>query len=168
MTTVERLVQDAYRPDRLYPIVSDKYRGHYAGRLPDGRQALVTCGYPKEVCAFLFTAEGDYFGVERREPELTAEPEEEGLATNDAELHRYLAAEFGFAPGLIRVKRFAEPSEMVSIEPLPVSLAHVAAHPESASAGDLEDLRSWVEQGEFVLCTWNDYYLDATGEVTAS
>jgi hypothetical protein len=103
----------------------------------------VTYGYPKEICAYLSTAEGDY-----------------------------LAAEFGFTDGLIRVKRFEEESGWVAIEPLTHYLRDFAAHhesvPEEYRANALEELRGWVEAGAFVLYTWNDYWLDANGEVTSS
>jgi hypothetical protein len=169
---LEELVRDACRPDRLYPIRSEKHYGHYAGHLPDGRQALITCSCLQEVRAFLFTRDGDYLGVEHRKPVLTAVPEEPYLDVNDAELRAYLVAEFGFTPGLIRVKRFDEPSEWVSVEPLTHYLADFVADPESVPEdgreGALEELREWIEAGEFVLNTWNDYWVDANGEVTSS
>jgi hypothetical protein len=169
---IARLARIACRPDRLFPIRSEKCYGHWAGHLPDGRQALVLCGRMKQVRAFLFTAAGDYLGFEHRQPALTAPPEEPWLDLNERELLDYLAAEFGFAPGLIRVKAFEEPSELVSVEPLTGYLTDFVADPESVPAdgraGALEELRGWVEAGEFVLGTWNDYWVDADGEVTSS
>jgi hypothetical protein len=32
----------------------------------------------------------------------------------------------------------------------------------------LDGLRRWVEEGSFVLITWNDYWLNDEGEVTSS
>ena len=161
---IDQLFDYAFRSDRLYPIKSNKGYGFFTGRLADGRQALVTCGIQKKLCAYLFSTEGDYLGVERREPKLIAEPEELGAATNDRELHDYLAKEFGFTPDLIRVKEFDEPAELVSINPLPRYLDESELDDESY----LVDLRQWVEDGAFVLITWNDYWLNANGEVTAS
>jgi hypothetical protein len=139
--------------------------------LSDGRQALITCGFSKEVCAFLFSAEGDYLCLERRKPRLNAD-----LVSNKdshvRELYAFLSAEFGFAPDLIRIKRFAEPTESVSVQPLPQSLRQFAESPAEADADEylckLEELRRWVDEEAFVLNTWNDYWLDASGKVTDS
>lgn len=167
---IARLGRSAARPDRLYPVRTTAAYGHHTGRLPDGRQALVTCGYPKRVCVYLFTPEGDYIGVERRTPRLEADVDD--TDTHVGELYAHLSEAFGFVPDLIRVKRFSEPSEVVSIEPLPDYLAEFVAHPEGVDAderaGLLENLRQWVEDGSFLLNTWNEYWLDDEGEVTSS
>lgn len=164
---IERLISAAWRKDRLYPIRSEKYYGFYAGRLPDGRQALVTCGYPKEVCAYLFTEDCEYQGVERRKPTLIADLDGPERDTHVRELHEYLAVEFGFVPDLIRVKRFCESEELVSIEPLPRYLDEPGGF-DGTDEEYLKDLRQWVGEGAFVLNTWNDYWLNANGEVSAS
>src|SRR5262249_1840913 len=70
---IARLGRAAAQPDRLSPVRTTAAYGHHTGRLPDGRQALVTCGYPKRVCVYLFTPEGDYIGVERHTPSLEAD-----------------------------------------------------------------------------------------------
>jgi hypothetical protein len=167
---IARLGRLACRPARLYPVRTTAAYGHHAGRLPDGRQALVTCGYPKQVCVYLFAPEGDYIGVERRTPRLEADLDD--TDGHVSELYAYLSEAFGFVPGLICVKRFSEPSEIVSIEPLPDALAELVADPESVDAeeraGLLEWLRRWVEEGSFLLNTWNEYWLDDEGRVTSS
>jgi hypothetical protein len=167
---ITRLVQIASRPDRMYAIRSTEAYGHHTGRLPDGRQALVTCGYPKRVCVYLFTAEGDYLGVDCRTPKLEAHVDD--TSAHVRELHDFLSRAFGFVPGLIRVKRFCEPSEVVSIEPLPNYLDEFVSDPEGVDTEErkrhLESLREWVEENSFVLNTWNDYWLNSEGEVTGS
>jgi hypothetical protein len=166
---IARLAGVATRPDRLYAIRSTAAYGHHAGRLTDGRQALVTCGYPKQVCVYLFTAEGEYEGVERRTPKLDADL---GSDAHVRELYDSLAREYGFVPGLIRVNRFSEPREGVSIDPLPDYLAEFVADPAGEDAEErathLELLRQWVAEESFVLSTWNDYWLNADGKVTSS
>src|SRR5689334_13508033 len=111
---IKRLVQKANRPDRLYPIRSNKYYGFWTGHLPDGRQALVDfCGsWLMEV--LLFSHEGNYLGREARKLDPMLPPDDSDIF-NDQQLHAYLSAEFGFTPALIRIKRFYEPEASLSI-----------------------------------------------------
>jgi hypothetical protein len=115
----------------------------------------VTCGDPKGICLFRFSREGDYLGFQRRTPALVRPPEEAGLAVNDRELHDFLRDEFGSIPDLIRVKRFAEPAEEVSIDPFPAHLKALATDPKDVPEGErhlrLAELTQWVGQGDFVL-----------------
>jgi hypothetical protein len=176
---IQRLVRDASRPGRRFPIRSEKSYGHYAGLLPDRRQAPVICGNTPDVRVFLFSPEGDYLGHQRRSDAPERPPKEAGRPLSDRELdlfirelHRFLADEFGFEPGLIHVKRFEEPAESVSVEPLPGYLVEFAADPEGVPEDrrpyHLAELERWVAEGDFVLNTWNDYWLDKDGEVISS
>jgi hypothetical protein len=128
---------------------------------------------------FLFSPEGDYLGHQRRSAAPKPWSEEAGQPLSDRELdlfvqelHQFLADEFGFKPGLIHVKRFEEPAESVSIEPLPSYLVEFAADPEGIPedrrSDHLAELERWVAEGDFVLNTWNDYWLDKDGEVISS
>jgi hypothetical protein len=172
LAELDRLVSEAHRPDRRFQIRSEKYHGFYAGHLPDGEQMLVTCNRIGELRSFFFSGDGDYLGMRRRTPETLRPEGEVGLDLHVRQLHEILAAEYGFAPGLIRVKEFEEPEALVSVAPLPAYLEEFArdpkCEPEERWPALVEELKRWVLEGDFVLNTFNDYWLDSSGEVSSS
>ncbi len=152
-----------YQPDRLYPLGSEPSYGWWAGHLPDGRQALVLTLDEDELSVLTFDAGGRYLGVEQRVARLAEPPGPDDGLLKEAELQQYLRAALGLTPGQIRVRRFAEPSLLVSIEPLvgPDDLPDVAG-------GDLADLTRMVADGDFEFHSGNVYVVDCTGEVVSS
>jgi hypothetical protein len=170
-----RLVAEARRPDRLYPIRSNKYYGFYTGRLPGGHQAMVTGGtHGYELHADIFDSEGNFVGVERRKTNFTEPPEESYLDVNDAELHAYLRLEFGFEPGLIRIKRPLESADAdFALKPLSSFQEAFLQDPTEGPYGppareQVDRLMEWLKNGEFALHLGNEYEMDSDGEVTSS
>lgn len=164
----------ARSPDRLYPVVSHKHYGFYAGRLADGRQALVTVGMRDALHVHFFDPAGDFLGVEQLTPQFEREPEEPYLDRNDEELHAFLQAELGFRPDRIRIKRVEHADAEFSIEPMPESYEDFLRDPNQDWMPDEHrraqwyHVHKWLKEGEFVLLCGNDYWLDQTGEVTSS
>ena len=169
---LQLLIEDARRPDRLYPIQSNKYYGFYAGHLPDGRQALVTVGLQEEVRLHLFDRAGTFLRVEVATAQFTQAPEESFLSVNDEELHRWLAERYGFSAGLIRIKQFYDPDADFDIEPFPHHFEDLIAGDRNFTRADRERypryIREWCQERAFVLKSCNDYWLDDAGEVTSS
>src|SRR6266849_369882 len=98
--------------DKLFPIQSAPERDFYAGHLPGGRQALIARSvYPKIVVA-VFDSGGSLFDVVRRDlpcPQVDGKPLLREV--DEDEFHEYLKREFGFTPGLVRIKAFCIPEE---------------------------------------------------------
>lgn len=188
---IQELYRQATDPGRLYPVRSHKWYGFYAGQLPQGRQALVTGGNRRhELAVHLFDRDGNFLGVERRELNFDCfgdsgedddeEQEEDEDSPDGGEggmaqtLRAYLAAEFGFRPGLIRIKRVDHPDAEFSIDPLPTHYEEFLEDPHNRLFTDEDrhaypySMREWLRQGEFIFNYNNDYYVDQNGEVTSS
>jgi hypothetical protein len=170
---LRELVARASRPERLYRIKSNEDYSFYAGRLADGRQALVTLDVRLLLVVTLFDAAGKMVGEEERDLAGRWPIPGHGYADVDhAELHAYLWAEFGFKPAVIRIRKFV--TDRVSIAPLPAHYQEFVDDAESPSFdGEQRErfrayIKEWVKGEEFVLLWGNDYWLDKNGDVTSS
>jgi hypothetical protein len=162
--------------DRLFPVRSAPDRYFYAGLLPSGRQALVGRSVHGYILVALFGPDGELIEVVRRDlPSPPAEPGPGRIREVDEDrFEEYLGREFGFTPGLIRVKEFRLPAEMFGVYPLPDYFREFLTDP-SSPAYDEEDrqalpevIERWVKDGQFVLEWGNDFWLNSQGEVVAS
>ncbi len=164
--------------ERTFPVKSSKWYGFYAGTLPRKRQGLLALDVGNTLLVAVFDARGNFLEEQQLSLEgiLQQPPEEQYLAVNDAELHEYLRREFGFRPGLVRVKEFGT-SRGLSVHLLPHHYQEYVEAPdamteESWGQEDVDhwplSIQGWIDRGDFVLDWGNDYYLDSTGEVTSS
>jgi len=91
-----------------------------------------------------------------------------------ARCHEYLKQEFGLTPGLIQVREFHLPDEMLAVYRLPEFYQHFLKDPNGPGFDDemrdyLPDrLKQWREEQRFVFQWDNDFWLDKNGEVTDS
>lgn len=146
---------------RLYPLRAGE--GYFdAGVTRDGRQALMAAFYPMTFAIF-FAADGTF--LEYVERPTQGKPDE-------PELRRW-QAELGFTPQTIRVEKFSVDEQGLGIEDLTSSQEELLDDPDSEPDEDeraerLKSLRTWLEEGSFVLYWGNDLWLDGAGHVTSS
>ena len=169
---LRREAEEAARPDRLYPIRSEKYYGFYAGHVPGKRQALVA-GDLDLLIAF-FEHQGNLLEVQRRTlPPSVKVPEMNCGTLDDRDFQEYLKKEFHFRPGLIRVKAFQIQPEGLAVHPFPSHYQLFLDNPHDGFNAEDRDyypelIRTWIADKQFVLDWGNDYWLDNNGEVTSS
>jgi hypothetical protein len=169
------LERDA-KGDLLFPIRSAPGRYFYAGHLPKQRQALIGCGICGPLTVAIFDAGGSLTQVIHHElPSPSVIPDSKPVhARNEEEFYKCLHREFGFSPGLIRIKEFHIPEEMFAVYHLPQHLQKFLENPNDPIFDDEDHealpgmIREWNEWGQFVLEWGNDFWLDSTGEVVAS
>jgi hypothetical protein len=162
--------------DLLFPIRSAPGKYFYAGHLPGCRQALIARSVYGQLIAPMFDGHGNLTGIVRQElPSPPVLPDSgEVREVDEDDFHEYLRREFGFSPGLIRIKEFHIPQEMFAVYHLPQQYREFLDNPKSTAFGAEERqafpglIRRWLEQGQFVLEWGNDFWLDSTGEVVAS
>lgn len=161
---LRRDAEKAARSDRRYPIRSDSNYGFHAGHVPKKRQALIALDVSLNLLVAFFDAKGNFLQVERRNlsPSL-----------NDRDFQKYLKKEFGFKPGLIRVKAFLIKPELLAVHAFPSHFQEFLDNPRDGfDAADRDrypqSIRTWIANKEFVLDWGNDYWLDDNGEVTSS
>ncbi len=124
--------------------------------------------------AAFFEAAGNLADVQRRSlaGQLTRPPEDPCLEVNNKELHAWLRKEFGFKPSLIRVKSFLIEEEQISVEAFPSHFQEFLEDPNQFDDEERqhypESIRSWIEEGAFVLIWDNDHWMDQNGEVSSS
>jgi hypothetical protein len=171
---VQRVWQEASRPDRLYPLFSHGWSyGFYTGRVPGDRQAIAFWDGPEDVALLLFDRSGVYVGNDRRRvrpmPNAAAEP------SDDEPAHAHLRHEFGFVAGPIKVRRFHEPRWVISVEPLADCYLEFVRDPIGYTKGDEQEVldltevvRGWVEEGRFAFSFYNEFWMSADGEVECS
>jgi hypothetical protein len=103
-------LEAAKNPNRLYPIVTNRHCGFYAGRTADGRQLLAGERCPDLLVGF-FDNGGNLREVHYQRIEEQGEVEQR--------LHEW----YGYLPELIRVKRFRiAPSPDQPTNPLQLAL----------------------------------------------
>jgi hypothetical protein len=160
----------------LFPIRSAPGRYFYAGSLPDGRQALVGRSVYGQLIVAIFDRDGDLMQLIHRDlPSPPVFPDSDEIREVDEDnFQEYLHQEFGFSPGLIRVKEFRVSEDMFAVYHLPNHYREFLENPNGPAFGDEEReafpglIQEWNEAGHFVLGWGNDYWLDSTGEVVAS
>jgi hypothetical protein len=162
--------------DLLFPIRNAPDRYFYAGHLPDGRQALVGRSVYGQIIAALFDHGGNLMQVIHQDlPSPPVLPDAGAIReVDDDDFQAYLWCQFGFTPGLIRIKEFRVPGEMFAVYHLPQHYREFLEDP-NGPAFDAEQREAfpdmicqWNEWGQFVLEWGNDFWLDSTGEVVAS
>ncbi len=93
---------------------------------------------------------------------------------DEVEFHEYLLKEFGFTPGLIRVREFHLPEEMLAVYRFPELFQDFLKNPIDPTID--EELRQslpgridlWQKEERFVLQWGNVFWLNSKGEVTDS
>jgi hypothetical protein len=166
-----QLLEHATRPDRLYPIQSNKYYGFHAGRLPDGRQALIAIDETLTAVFATFDRNGNL--VEAQYPTLPAVQPDPAFyyRQHEGELVAYVRNLYGLTPALIRIKQFVERDKGLSVRPIPFCYSHLHAQADSADVQDeslMDRFRRWLTGEWFVLDWYNDYWLDGEGAVASS
>jgi hypothetical protein len=142
--------------------------------LPGENQAILFWVRPNEVAILRFSPVGEYLGEDVRKcpplPNLLGQPDQRSEAVHD-----HFRDAFGFAPGLVRVKRFFADHWQVGIRPVEWFHDEFAADPATFCSGDqeeatdeLDSLRSWVEEGQFVFDCGNSYWVNDCGTVFSS
>ena len=162
--------------DLLFPIYSAPERYFYAGHMSHGCQALIARSVYGQMIAVIFDGRGNLMQVIRQElPSPPVLPDSREIREVDEDdFQEYLRREFGFSPGLIRIKEFRIPEEMFAVYHLPQHYREFLENPNSPAFDDEQRkafpglIRQWNEWGQFVLEWGNDYWLDNTGEVVAS
>jgi hypothetical protein len=169
------LERDA-KGDLLFPIRSAPERYFYAGHLPDGRQALIARSVYGQLIAAICDGGGNLTQVVHQElPSPPVLPDSgEIREVDEDEFREYLRREFGFSPGLIRIKEFHIPEGMFAVYHLPPHYREFLENPNGPSFDEEERqafpglIRQWNECGQFVLEWGDDFWLDSTGAVVAS
>ena len=146
---------------RLYPLQAGEAYFD-AGVTRDGRQALMAAFYPMTFAIF-FAGDGTFLEYVERPNE--GEP-------NEPELRRW-QTELGFTPQTIRVEKFCIDEQGLGIADLrgfdEELLDDPDSEPDEAERAErLKSIRTWIEEGSFVLYWGNDLWLDGTGHVTST
>lgn len=173
------------RDDRhLYRISTHEPYCFHAGTSRDGRQVLIGLLCP-DLVALFFDSDGALLDLEKRPLDflrpsgviVDGEAVEGQVGTfdiHDERIPHHLRSwqnEIGFTPCTIAVRRFFVPELGVGIQDAPDHFAEILADPNSSKdeKRDIrESMRCWNANGQFVLWWGNDYWLNATGEVTSS
>jgi hypothetical protein len=160
------LVARARDPERLFPIRSNKSCAFYAGHLPDSTQVLIGRWGAEKVLVLSFSQWGGLYDVHRRDlPPFLQPPEEPLLEVNDSEFHEYLREEFGFTPGLVRVRQFLVADDECGfwVGPLPWHYNEFLAAPEEhtpeVQAEYRDTIRQFIARGVCVLDWGNDWWV---------
>ena len=159
---------------RLYSIQNDTYRFH-TGALPDGRQVLMGVQFP-ELVVVEFDAEGNYSTLFPRDiPANILRISKHDTYSADRDLLdeeiRKLQQTIGYSPATIHVKQFFLADRWIGIKDLPDYLVETM---EGSDTDDLEvaeakeEIRTWQENGDFVLWWCKDIWLDASGAITST
>ncbi len=192
-------ITEVYRPfDQLFPMRGDMHYGMIAGHLPGGQPALALPG-DRHLVLLRFDPAGSLVEVTCKRPCCDAD-----------ELPGRLRKEFGFKPGLIRVREFTTHPEIprrrapwfftssqrpadedIAVVLWPYFLAAVAGAPDTPHhpypwpqplVGEPKlrdytlktwrectlDLHAWMEDGDYVIDCWNDYWGGRDGQIHAS
>lgn len=106
------------------PALSDRRapdRYFHAGHLTDGRAALIAYTLYGEITAALFDGGGNSIEIIQKEiPRPPVDPNSRPIHKGDEDgCQEYLHREFGFSPGLIRIKEFRMKGELFAVYHLP-------------------------------------------------
>lgn len=162
--------------DLLFPIRSAPVRNLYAGFLRDGRQVLISCTPSGDMLMIVFDSEGNFLQASHQTlpspPQLLHQGFRRAVYEDDYE--EYVDGALGLSPGVIRVKAFSVPHEMLAVYRMPKHYEEFLTNPNSPSFSD-EDrkdypelIEHWNESGCFVLELGNDYWVDGNGDIVAS
>jgi len=164
--------------DDTFPVRSCPGHGFYAGHLPANRQALITkCAYGF-IVVYEFDESGALLNKTRVDlPHSMLRPD--GLIrgfykVDEDEFQRFLQREVGFNSGVIRLKEFHFPDELVEVYRLPKVYQEFLVDPNGPGFDDElrgylpDQIKAWLAAGRFVLVCGNDYWLNSGGEVTDS
>jgi hypothetical protein len=160
-----------------FSVQSCPGHGFYAGHIATNHQALIT----KCVYGFLVVFEFDGNGsfLRRTRVDLPRSMLHPGFMpgwyeVEDDELQRFLQCDIGFKPGLVHLKEFHFPEELVELYRLPKMYQEFLVDPNGPNFDDEErawlpeQINAWLLAGRFVLVCGNDYWLNREGEVTDS
>jgi len=163
--------------DDTFSVRSCPGHGFYAGHLPTNRQGLIT----KCVYGFVVVFEFDECGrlLKRTRIDLPQSILRPGFMrgmyeADENELEGFLHNEIGFKPGLIHLKEFHVPEELVEVYRLPKHYQDFLIDPNGPGFDDElraclpDQIKAWLAAGRFVLVCGNDYWLNSDGEVTDS
>jgi hypothetical protein len=161
----------------LFPIRSSPGDYFYAGHLPADRQALIARCVYGYIIMLVFDQSGTLLNTFWQDlpSSLLLDGTMPGYyEVEEAEFNDYLRRAFGFTLGLIHVREFHIPKEMLAVYRLPKFYQEFLDDPNGPTFDDelrqsLPDLiKRWREEGRFVLEWGNDFWLDSNGEVTDS
>jgi hypothetical protein len=163
--------------DGPFPVRSCPGHSFYAGHLLGSRQALVVRCVLGYIVVGVFDQGGKLLKTFRKElPSSLLFPGHMPgyFDVDEGEFLEYLRKEFGFTPGLIRVREFRLPEEKLAVYRLPDFYQEFLKDPQALAFDDElrqylpGQIQRWRDEGRFVLQWGNDFWLDSNGEVTDS
>jgi hypothetical protein len=146
-----------------------------AGIARDGKQVLfVPQPMPQspELVALFFDQLGSFIECAVREVPTGGKQTIDALVEGTSMALSTWMAELDFRPSKISIRKFSVPERSVRIEDLPDHYEYVLK--ESGSYADsrkrelMDDIRRWENEGDFVLCADEDYYLNRQGEIVST
>jgi hypothetical protein len=162
---------------RLYQISPDRGNLFVTGYLPDGRQVL-TGFYQDGIKTVTFDAEGNV--LHQQDDEIP--PGLGGYRSPEAsQTLAFIESSFGFQRSPIRVKQFALTDETidermrwhhtgVGISEYPELFNDIRDRPEAHGVETCQRLgemvKWWEDEGKYVLCWMNDFWMSRSGEIT--
>jgi hypothetical protein len=151
----------------------------WTGLAADGRQVILGYLMPN-IVVYWFDSEGNYSGKERislaNKPvrdEITGiyEVTSGFLMRADEELLAY-KQEIGYQPCAVQVRAFFDEDEYVGIMRVPSSYQAFLESDEEYSEEEKEayarHIQRWIEDGQFVFCWCEEYWMDESGEIESS
>jgi len=174
MARVGENVMDSNEQQRLFQIKDD---GNYfrAGYLRNGHQVLMGVQSP-ELVMVDFDIDGTYLSTTIRS--IVSTDRSSGRRTLDPSADMLFEGieqwmdEIRLMPRTITVKEFFLEDRYIGIRLLPDHYQDVLEHPDGYDRERLteltEDIRSWTDQGSFVLFWTEDYYMSREGDVDSS
>ena len=146
-----------------FPLLPDQGQNLHPGRFADGRQVLFAHGRDREPVLFAFF-DDDGNLVESRQADHP------GCCTFYEDYPAWLEREFGYRPGLVRLREFRTPQRL-GIQWLPNSLVETLLFQpvQRAAAGSTGELWSWIYDGHYVLNWCNVPWASRrSGEIVAT
>jgi hypothetical protein len=158
-----------------YHIQNDGSHFH-TGHMKNGDQVLMGVLLPELVCVE-FDAQGNLREVVTREIARQFLPMRNGIYRAENWILKALLQqwqeELEITSGTICVKPFEIPERGIGIRDLPDHYQEIVNGStqyldEEELRAAQEDIRAWLEHGDFVLCWAEEYYMDHDGELVAT
>lgn len=162
--------------EMLFPIQSCPWHYFYAGHLPGGRQVLIGQCVDGYIQMAVFDRDGHFLEVLQHDlpTDILTSRAVAGFDVIADKFQEFLQREFGFVPGLIRVREFRRPADLFGVYRFPQFYQDFLSNPEDPIFGEEERqelpsiIEQWKAEGNFVVEWGNDFWLNNKGEAFAS